>query len=129
MHSYRIHKSSPIIPIPSRINPVSRIDIYFLRSVLIFSSDLRLGFSKGLFPAGLGLPVNILKALLPSSILPTCPAHLSLLKLITLTILCEGYEVPHCGAFYITYSHPSWVQIFASGSCFKIPLAWIPPLM
>ena len=24
---------------------------------------------------------------------------------------------------------PSWVQIFASGSCFQIPLAWIPPLM
>ena len=34
-----------------------------------------------------GLPVKILKALLPSSILATCPAHLNLLDLITLTIL------------------------------------------
>ena len=23
----------------------------------------------------------------------------------------------------------AWAQIFASGSCFQIPLAWIPPLM
>ena len=40
-----------------------------------------------------------------------------------------NYEVPHCGAFSIPHSHPSWAQIFASGSCFQIPLAWIPPLM
>ena len=30
---------------------------------------------KGLFPVG--LPVQILKALIPSSILATCPAHLN----------------------------------------------------
>ena len=39
-----------------------------------------------------------------------------------------NYEVPHCGAFSTPNSHPSWAQIFASGSCFQIPLAWIPPL-
>ena len=39
------------------------------------------------------------------------------------------YEVPHCGAFSTPHSHPSWAQIFASGSCFQISLAWIPPLM
>ena len=55
------------------------------RSILILSSHLRLGLPKGLFPVG--LPVKILKALLPSSILATCPAHLSLLDLITLTVL------------------------------------------
>ena len=27
-----------------------------------------------------------------------------------------NYEVPHCGAFSTPYSHPSWAQIFASGS-------------
>ena len=37
-----------------------------------------------------------------------------------------NYEVPHCGAFFSPHSHPSWVQIFASESCFQIPLAWIP---
>ena len=93
------------------------------------SSHLHLGLLKGLFPVG--LPVKILKALLPSSILATCRAHLNLLDLITLTILGNGtnYEVPHCGAFSTPHSHPSWAQIFASGSCFQIPLAWIPPLM
>ena len=40
-------------------------------------------------PDYIGLPVKILKALLPSSILTTCPAHLNLLDLITVTILGE----------------------------------------
>jgi hypothetical protein len=44
------------------------------RSILILSSHLRLGLPKGLF--SLGLPVRILTALLPSSILATFPAHL-----------------------------------------------------
>ena len=39
------------------------------------------------------LPVKILKALLPSSILTTCPVHLNLLDLITLTILGERYKL------------------------------------
>ena len=42
--------------------------------------------------------VKILKALLPSSILATCPAHLNLLDLITLTILGERYKL--CGSIY-----------------------------
>ena len=39
----------------------------YSRSILILSSHLRLGLPKGLFPVG--LPVKILKALLPFSIL------------------------------------------------------------
>ena len=46
------------------------------RSILILSSYLCLGLPKGVFPVG--LPVNIFKALLPSSILATCPDHLKL---------------------------------------------------
>ena len=42
------------------------------RSILILSSYLRLHLTKGLFLVG--LPVRILKAFLPSSILATCPA-------------------------------------------------------
>ena len=38
-----------------------------------------LGLPKGLFPVG--LPVKILKALLPSSILTTCAVYLNLLDL------------------------------------------------
>ena len=44
-----------------------------IRSILILSSHLRQGLLKGLFPVG--LPVKILKGLLPSSILATCPAN------------------------------------------------------
>ena len=62
-----------------------------LRSILILSSRLCLGRPKCLFPAG--VPVKILKALLPSSILAKCHVHLSLLDLTTLTILGKQYEL------------------------------------
>ena len=65
---------------PISLHPISS------RSILILSSHLRLGLPKGLFPVG--LPVKILKALLPCSILATW-SHLNLLDLITLTILGE----------------------------------------
>jgi len=45
-----------------------------------------------------------------------------------LSLICT-YEVPHCGAFSTSNSHPAWAQIFTSGSCYQIPLAWISPLM
>ena len=48
------------------------------RYILILSSHLRLGLPKGLFPVG--LPVNILKALVLSFILATCSAHLNVKK-------------------------------------------------
>ena len=69
----------------SRINPITRIDTY------PFKVHSNVGLPKGLFPVC--LPVKILKALLPSSILATCPAHLNLLDLITLTILGERYKL------------------------------------
>ena len=52
-----------------RINPIPRIDTYFskVHSNIVLPSTL--GLPKGLFPVG--LPVKILKALLPSSILAT----------------------------------------------------------
>ena len=90
--------------------------------ILILSSHLRLGLPKVLFPVG--LPVKILKELLPSSILATCPAHLNLLDLNG-----TNYEVPHCGAFSTPHSHHSLAQIFASGFRFQITLACVPPLM
>ena len=31
-----------------------------------------------------------------------------------------NYQVPHCGAFSAANLHPSWAQIFASGSCFEL---------
>ena len=58
---------------------------------IILSSHLRLGLPNGLFPVG--LPDNIFKVLLLSSILATCPVHLNLLELFTLTILGERYKL------------------------------------
>ena len=52
---------------------------------------LKLGLPKALFPVG--LPVEILKALLSSSIQAKYSAHLNLLDLITLTILGERYKL------------------------------------
>ena len=49
-----------------------------LRSILILSTHLRLRLHKGLLPVG--IPVKILKALLPSSILATWPSHLRFLE-------------------------------------------------
>ena len=98
---------SPIIPILSW-KPVQFLVLMpiSLRSILILSSHLRLGLHRGLFRVN--LPVIILKALLPSSILATCIAHLNVLELITLTILGERYKL------LSSHSHPSWAKIFAS---------------
>ena len=53
--------------------------------ILILYSRLCLGM-----PRVVGLPVNILKALLPSSIMVTCPGDINLLDLIALTILGDS---------------------------------------
>ena len=66
---------------PYRENPIPRTDTYLFK----VHSNIVLPSTH--------LPVNILKALLPSFILATCPAHLNLLDLITLNILGERYKL------------------------------------
>ena len=87
-----IHKGSPIIPILHRIGPIHRIG----RPTCFSNMCIRLNIvlpsaptlSRDVFPVG--LPVNILKALLPSSIrLLVLPISI----LITLTILGERYKL------------------------------------
>ena len=80
-----IQKGSQIIPILSQIKQITCIDTY------LFKVHSNIVLPKGLFPVG--LPIKILKALLPSSILATCPAHLNLLDLITLSTLGEWYRL------------------------------------
>ena len=87
----RIHKGSPTIPILTRINPVLLNDTYLFEVYSNIVLPSMPSLPKVLFPVG--LPIKILKANLPSSILATCPAHLNLLDLITLTILGERYEL------------------------------------
>ena len=85
---YCIHKDTPIIPILRRINPIPRIDTYFFK----IHSNIVLPSTPWPFLTSLswsGVPVKMLKALLPSSI----PAHLSLLGLIVMTILGERYAI------------------------------------
>ena len=82
-----------------------------LKSTLILSSHLRLGLPKGIFPAG--VPVKVLKALIPSSILAIRPAHLSLLDLIThYCILGERYR---------QWTSSSWTLLHSSLSSFLGP--------
>jgi hypothetical protein len=80
---YRVHKSPPLVPILNQINPVQTTP-YYLRSILISSTYLRLGFPSALFPSV--FPTKILYALLISPICAKCSAHLILLYLIILII-------------------------------------------
>jgi hypothetical protein len=60
------------------------------RSILMFSSHLRLCLPSGLLPSG--LPTKMLYVPLASPMHATCPVHLILLAVITLIILDEEYK-------------------------------------
>jgi hypothetical protein len=64
---YRVHKSPPLVPILSQINPIHPIPSHpiSLRSTLILSAHLRLGLPTGLLHSA--FPISILYALLPHS--------------------------------------------------------------
>ena len=75
----------------SQINPIVCSDTYFfeIHSNIVLPPIPRPPQRS----LSYGLPVKILKALLSSSILATCPAHLNLLDLISLAILGERYKL------------------------------------
>jgi hypothetical protein len=59
---HRLHKSPPMVPILSQINPVHTTPSHpiSLRSILILATHLRLGLPSGLLPSG--CPTDILYA-------------------------------------------------------------------
>jgi hypothetical protein len=62
-----------------------------LKSILMLCSHLRLGFLSGVSPSVFS--TKVLYAVLICPIRTTCPTHLILLNLITLTIFGEGHKL------------------------------------
>ena len=87
--NYRTHKWPSPVPILSHIYPGQVPHTTSWRSILILSSNLRLGLPSDLFPSG--FPTKPLYTSLFSPIRAICPAHLNLLDFMSRTILGEKY--------------------------------------
>jgi hypothetical protein len=85
------HFMEPRFPILSQINSVHTTHPISLRSILILSTQLRLGLPSGLFLSG--FHTNITYAFLLAPILATYPSHLIRLDLIIIIILGEEYKL------------------------------------
>ena len=92
-------------PISTKILVLTYIS---LKSILKLSYHLRLGLLKSFFP--LCLPIKILKALLYSSFLATCPAHPIPLDLIVQTIHKLKYNSVNLKYHYLPIRFPVFLS-------------------
>jgi len=80
----RVHKILPLDPILSQIHQVHTFPPYFLKTHSSIFSHLRLDLVSDLFPSG--FPTKIIYEFHICPVLPTCPARLIFIVLISLII-------------------------------------------
>ena len=101
---YRPCMSSPLVPIFSKIYPISSITTHLPQTILILSSHLRLGLPKDLFLSlYMHFSTNTLYAVLDYSACATFPAHLSRLDLRFLIMLGEEFNA--CSSALCNFLH------------------------
>ena len=97
---YRIYKSQPPVPILSQTSQSMLAHTTSPKSILILSSHLRLRLPSDILPSG--FRTRTLYAPLISPIRAACPAHTTLLHLITRIKLVRSRE--HKASCYVVFS-------------------------
>jgi hypothetical protein len=115
---YRFHNNPSLVPNLSQMNPMHKFPLYFPESLPLMSSHQCVALPSGLFPSG--FTAQTLYAFLISPMHATCPTHLILLYLITLTIYGEVYKLR---SFSLCSLHQSsyFVHVFSSAPCSQTP--------
>jgi hypothetical protein len=126
---YRLHKSPPLVPILSQMNPVHTTPPFSLRYILILFSHLCRSLLTCIFPSV--VPTKILHAFLSHTWYMPCLSHspgldrfnyiwrsAQVMKLLVIQLFSS-----------ILLFHPSWVQIFSSAPrCQTHSVSFLPLL-